>query len=578
MGTVRALTTRQGFSGGCLQAVIAVSTVLFWTARTLAADLAENTFTQVINDVSVVSPATKDSRKAAVNDVVKSPDLIRTGPNSRAELRAPDATLTRIGANTIFAFDPKGRSLDLQKGSVLFHSPKGRGGGTIKTGGASAAVLGTTLVIVATPDGGFKGIVLEGRGKFTLPDGTSRNLDAGQLLFVQPGQRGFSPILDINLSKLVTASSLVQGYANELPSISKVNTAIQQQDTALRKGRMKDTGLLVGNKATKEGVTVIDTATFEAALKSGKSVVDLAWNRDADLLDYLLPAGQLFRRDQARYPKASQWESSVAYALLGDSIEIRTPDLVLPSPTLFGLPAGVRQGFGIIAKDRLRFTGSIDFSPPLPGPGPGPFLDPALYLGAARLEVSDYSQIRYLGDANFSVASLGTMRLDGVEWTAQGGDMKLWSREGSVKLNGGRVTAGPASTAELVSDRGNVELAGTSVTGKNISIRAGDLLLVQNSNFQMNTGFGGGTVGSLRMEATTLVLQNVDLPANRPVHLVSRDGVLAPNPNTRAARVNGAVNFYEGVTSGGQAAQFSVRTPQNPAGHVVISAQAPTPN
>ncbi len=97
-----------------------------------AASLTESTFTDVVRSVEVINQSDKKSAPAKLNDVFKAPNLVRTGVSSRAELTAPDQTLTRVGANTVFSFAPVGREIDLAQGSVLFHSPSGRGGGTIK--------------------------------------------------------------------------------------------------------------------------------------------------------------------------------------------------------------------------------------------------------------------------------------------------------------------------------------------------------------------------------------------------------------------------------------------------------------
>src|ERR1044071_6615627 len=110
-----------------------------------AIDLKQSKFTQVVNDVQIISGADKSAKAASLNDLFKVPDILRTGPNSRAELIAEDQTITRVGANTVFSFDPAKRTIDLEKGSVLFHSPTGKGGGTIQTGSATASVLGTTI-------------------------------------------------------------------------------------------------------------------------------------------------------------------------------------------------------------------------------------------------------------------------------------------------------------------------------------------------------------------------------------------------------------------------------------------------
>ncbi len=209
-----------------------------------AASLTESTFTDLVRSVEVINRSDKSSAPAKLNDVFKAPNLVRTGVSSRAELTAPDQTLTRVGANTVFSFAPVGREIDLAQGSVLFHSPSGRGGGTIKSGGASAAVSGTTLIVATTPvahpgeQNGFKVILLEGTGIVTLADGESRTLHAGQMVYVLPNHTGFGPLLNINLGKLVSGSALVNGFAHPLPSLPLVEIAVHDQDIHLIAGRI----------------------------------------------------------------------------------------------------------------------------------------------------------------------------------------------------------------------------------------------------------------------------------------------------------------------------------------------------
>jgi FecR protein. len=45
---------------------------------------------------------------------------------SRSELKFPDQTLARLGANTIFSFNEGTRDLNLQDGAMLLRVPKGR--------------------------------------------------------------------------------------------------------------------------------------------------------------------------------------------------------------------------------------------------------------------------------------------------------------------------------------------------------------------------------------------------------------------------------------------------------------------
>jgi len=234
-----------------------------------AAQFSESTFTEIIKEVSVLPAVTRASSPAAINQLVKAPDMVRTGANSRAELTAPDKTITRVGANTVFSFESKERVLNLQKGSLLFHSPRGAGGGTIKSSGASAAVLGTTLIVSATENGGFKVILLEGHGRVTLPGGHTVSLHAGQMVYVLPGGE-VSGVLDVNLGKLVAGSLLVTGFSHELPSAPFIQAAVNRQSVQLAKGQVKDTGISADDfprhPKIKNGLSALDENTYQTFL------------------------------------------------------------------------------------------------------------------------------------------------------------------------------------------------------------------------------------------------------------------------------------------------------------------------
>jgi hypothetical protein len=262
---MKTITLLGAVLAGCLQ----------WTD---AAPLTESTVTEIIKEVNLLPAGAAAASQAKLRDVVKAPDRVRTGAESRTELTAPDNTITRIGANTVFSFDAKDRVLNLEKGSLLFHSPKGAGGGTIKSGGASAAVLGTTLIAAATANGGFKVILLEGQGRVTLPNGRRVNLNAGQMVFVLPGG-GFSDVLDINLAKLVAGSLLVKGFSHELPSVARINSTIQKQNYRLSKGRAVDTGLsadeFAASSKPRNGVNALDQNSYKTAVHPALSSAQL---------------------------------------------------------------------------------------------------------------------------------------------------------------------------------------------------------------------------------------------------------------------------------------------------------------
>ena len=219
-----------------------------------AATLNRATITEVVKDVSVISGATKAPKAARVRETFNTPDVLRTGAESRAELLAEDQTMTRVGANTLFSFEPGKREMNLQRGSVLFNSPAGKGGGTIKTAAATAAVLGTTLIVATTRDGGFKVLVLEGRGSVRAARGT-RTLGAGQMTFMLPGGR-LGPVYNFQLSTQVEASRLVNGFRTKLASQAKIDAAITKQNAMIAKGKLQQTGLLAGDKPGEAFVVV----------------------------------------------------------------------------------------------------------------------------------------------------------------------------------------------------------------------------------------------------------------------------------------------------------------------------------
>src|SRR5881227_4264826 len=92
--------------------------ILAACASTNAADLKEARVTQIIRDVKLL-PNAAPARPAIVNDPVRDGTAVRTGIESRTELIFPDATLARLGANTIFSFTEGTRNLELKERPIL---------------------------------------------------------------------------------------------------------------------------------------------------------------------------------------------------------------------------------------------------------------------------------------------------------------------------------------------------------------------------------------------------------------------------------------------------------------------------
>jgi hypothetical protein len=217
------------------------------TATGVCAPIRNLVFTEVIKDVVILDPATKKERPAAVGETLVPPSVLKTGPDSRAELLAEDKTVTRIGSNTVFSVEPNSRDVNLSKGSVLFHSPTGKGGGTIKSAGATASVLGTTLIVGANQDAGFKVMLLEGKGEVKAPGSSAVKVGAGQLSFAMPGQKPSAP-LNFELQGQVASSKLVGGFSKPVASIAKINAAIEKQQAKIAKGELGQTDLAIGDR------------------------------------------------------------------------------------------------------------------------------------------------------------------------------------------------------------------------------------------------------------------------------------------------------------------------------------------
>ena len=134
-----------------------------------------------------------------------------------------------------------------------------RGGGTIKSAGASAAILGTTLIVGAMPDGGFKCILLEGKGSITLANGKMMRLEAGDMVYIPAGGQDFGGVAKVDLAKLVEGSQLINGFDTPLPTIADIRNEISKQRIAIVSGTYEETGRAIGGVATfKQDPLAID--------------------------------------------------------------------------------------------------------------------------------------------------------------------------------------------------------------------------------------------------------------------------------------------------------------------------------
>jgi hypothetical protein len=189
--------------------------------------------TQVIHDVRLLAPKA-GARPAAVNDAVKEGQAVRTGGDSRAELTFIDQTITRLGANTIFAYGQGAKEFDLSNGAALIVVPKEVGTVKINTAAATAAVTGFTLLVESHPRAANKWMLLDGEACVKrlvkgVPTGACITLHAGDMLILEPGTQGSVHKFDIQKT-LETALLLTE--FGKLPkwALNDIQTGIDGQN------------------------------------------------------------------------------------------------------------------------------------------------------------------------------------------------------------------------------------------------------------------------------------------------------------------------------------------------------------
>jgi hypothetical protein len=226
-----------------------------------AAPLTEAHVTKIVNDVKLVDPAAGD-RDAKLDDVVRDEIALTTGIKSRSELIFQDNTLTRLGPESYFSFKGGTREMTLQKGTMLLQVPKGLGGAKIHTASVTAAITGTTIMMEYVPQKAIKVLVLEGTMRLSMNGrfGDSLLLTPGKMVIMSPTARRVPDPVTVDLKKVVQTSTLVNMHAKHgkqasndatsLPSISKIETAVEQQQTGKDTHRLVDTNLVILGKGT----------------------------------------------------------------------------------------------------------------------------------------------------------------------------------------------------------------------------------------------------------------------------------------------------------------------------------------
>jgi hypothetical protein len=177
-------------------------------ASVFAEPFEEARVTETINIVSLLRQLNRP-QPAAVGDLIKGETALKTGGESRAELKFPDLTLTRVGANSLFRFYAGGRDMTLDGGTMLFYSPKGAGGGKVQAGAVTAAVTGSAFMVMNL--GSVVKIVCLENEVAVVGPGFARTIRKGQVID-QTGK-----VFTADLAALARSSNLVNGFSTPLP-------------------------------------------------------------------------------------------------------------------------------------------------------------------------------------------------------------------------------------------------------------------------------------------------------------------------------------------------------------------------
>lgn len=236
--------------GLILACAIATGIPLGW-----AADLSQATVRQKFNVVTLAPNLSAPARPVAQGTVVRDENVVRTGTESRAELEFTDLTLARIGANAIFSFDAQARSMECERGAILFSKPAKSGRVEIRSGAVTAAITGSTGFVSTSLNGARKkGApvkaeeattilgMLEGKlkGASTWQDGRGRahtfqfSLGPGEMLVAQPGRP--PAVVQFDLPKFLRTSPLINGFKGDLLNRGDLEKAVANYQSDERRG------------------------------------------------------------------------------------------------------------------------------------------------------------------------------------------------------------------------------------------------------------------------------------------------------------------------------------------------------
>jgi len=208
---------------------------------------------RVYNDVQVLKKNV-DPVPAKIGDSVQGETQVATGPESRAELRFPDKSLTRMGANSVFRLQTGSRTMELERGVILLQVPKKMNGAKVRTAAVTAAVTGTTLMLEYVPGGYIKLIVVEGEVDLFF-NGNPANfitLNQGEMLIMRTDAEVFPNPVKVDLERLIATSRLMDPEVfGELGNLKQLEQALNEQEKLKDKGELIQTAFIIEGRGTR---------------------------------------------------------------------------------------------------------------------------------------------------------------------------------------------------------------------------------------------------------------------------------------------------------------------------------------
>jgi hypothetical protein len=187
--------------------------------------------TRALRDVKVVSPQGR-ATAATLNQPLLDGSVLRTGPESRAEIVLGRSAIARIGGKSALKSDAQGRAIELQEGAVLFQAAKGGSSPKITTGNIHVATAGSTGLIERYGTAYAKILVLEGTARVYLQKiGESVLVNAGQMLITKPAAASLPEPVHFEIAKLYQTSQLTNRDFAPLASNARIEAAIREQQS-----------------------------------------------------------------------------------------------------------------------------------------------------------------------------------------------------------------------------------------------------------------------------------------------------------------------------------------------------------